>query len=78
MVRILAKVWEASGYLCSQRLKAALVQWLPWIRQRFDLTQSLEDQFLAISPRQMDRRLKPHKHMIPIKTDHWDVNTAGP
>ncbi len=38
MVRILAKVWEASGYLCSQRLKAALVHWLPWIRQHFELT----------------------------------------
>lgn len=49
MVRVLAKVWKASGYLCSQRLKAALVHWLPWIRQ----------------------------HLIPIKTDHWDVNTPG-
>jgi len=38
MVRILAKVWEASGYLCSQRLKAALVHWLPWIKQHFELT----------------------------------------
>ncbi len=95
MVKILAKVWEASGYLCSQRLKAALVHWLPWIRQRFELTQPLENQLLAISARQMDRRLKAYKHivkrrlygttrpgsllkqMIPIKTDHWDVNTPG-
>ena len=64
MVRILAKVWDASGYLCSQRLKAALVQWVPWIRQHFELSQSLEDQLLAISARQMDRRLKPHKRMV--------------
>lgn len=95
MVGILAKVWEAAGYLCSQRLKAALVHWLPWIRQRFELTQPLEDQLLAISARQMDRRLRAYKHivkrrlygttrpgsllkqMIPIKTDHWDVNTPG-
>ena len=95
MVRILAKVWEASGYLCSQRLKAALVHWLPWIRQHFELTQSVEDQLLAISARQMDRRLRATKHivkrrlygttrpgsllkqMIPIKTDHWDVNRPG-
>ena len=92
---ILAKVWEASGYLCSQRLKAALVHWLPWIRQHFELTQPLEDQLLAISARQMDRRLRETKHivkrrlygttrpgsllkqMIPIKTDHWDVNRPG-
>ncbi len=58
MVRVLAKVWEASGYLCSQRLKAALVPWLPWIKQHFELTQPLEDQLLAISARQMDRRLR--------------------
>ncbi len=95
MVRILAKVWEASGYLCSQRLKAALVHWLPWIRQHFELSQPLEIQLLAISARQMDRRLRATKHrakrrvygttrpgsllkqMIPIKTDHWDVNTPG-
>jgi hypothetical protein len=95
MVGILAKVWEASGYLCSQRLKAALVHWLPWIRQRFEPSQPLEDQLLAISARQMDRRLRATKHivkrrlygttrpgsllkqMIPIKTDHWDVNTPG-
>jgi len=42
MVRVLAKVWEASGYLCSQRLKAALVHWLPWIRQHFDLPQPFQ------------------------------------
>jgi len=88
-------VWEASGFLCSQRLKAALVHWLPWIKQHFELTQPLEDQLLAISARQMDRRLRATKHivkrrlygttrpgsllkqMIPIKTDHWDVNRPG-
>jgi hypothetical protein len=95
MVRMLAKVWEASGYLCSQRLKAALLHWLPWIRQHFNLSPQLEHQLLAISPRQMDRRLRAYKHivkrrlygatrpgsllkhMIPIKTDHWDVTTPG-
>ncbi len=95
MVEMLARVWEASGYLCSQRLKAALAHWLPWIRQRLELTPQLEHQLLAISPRQMDRRLRAHKrtlkrrlygttrpgsllkHMIPVKTDHWDVSTPG-
>ena len=95
MVRILAKVWQSSGYLCSQRLKAALVHWLPWIKQHFELTQPLEAQLLAISARQMDRRLRATKHivkrrlygttrpgsllkqMIPIKTNHWDVNRPG-
>lgn len=92
---MLAAIWEASGYLCGQRLKAALPHWLPWVRQRFRLTASLERHVLAISPRQMDRRLQPYKqrikrrlygttrlgsllkHMIPIKTDHWDVTKPG-
>src|SRR3972149_9318320 len=95
MVRMLAAIWEASGYLCGQRLKAAMPHWLPWVRRRFRLTASLERHVLAISPRQMDRRLHPYKqrikrrlygttrpgsllkHMIPIKTDHWDVTKPG-
>ena len=28
VIGILAQVWKACGYLCSQRLKAALPQWL--------------------------------------------------
>jgi hypothetical protein len=50
-IGILAKIWEASGYLCSQRLKAALPTWLPWARQRFRLSPTLERQLLRISPR---------------------------
>lgn len=64
MVGIVAKVWEASGYLCSQRLRAALGHWLPWIRQRFGLSPQLEDELLAISARQMDRRLRATKHSV--------------
>ena len=29
MIRVLAQVWEASGYLCSQRVQAALPQCCP-------------------------------------------------
>jgi hypothetical protein len=94
-IAVLTKVWEASGYLCSQRLKAALPQWLPWIKKHFDISAELQKQLLAISTRQMDRRLFLHKrtvkrrlygttrpgsllkHMIPIKTDHWDVTLPG-
>jgi hypothetical protein len=91
----LAKVWEASGYLCSQRLKAAIPQWLPWIKKHFKVNAQLEKDLLSISARQMDRRLSSHKHsvkrrlygttrpgsllkhMIPIKTEHWDVTLPG-
>ena len=55
------------------------------------LTPLIEQQLLRISPRQIDRRLREWKrrlygttrpgsllkHMIPIKTDHWDVTKSG-
>jgi hypothetical protein len=63
-ITTLAKVWEASGYLCSQRLKAALPQWLPWIKKHFAVDTKLAKELLAISARQMDRRLSPHKRTV--------------
>lgn len=63
-IATLAKVWQASGYLCSQRLKAALPQWLPWIKKHFEVNGKLEKELLEISARQMDRRLSPHKHTV--------------
>src|SRR5437879_11141417 len=55
----LAKVWEASGYLCSQRLKAALPQWLPWSKKHFEVGAELEKKLLGISGRHMHRGLYP-------------------
>jgi hypothetical protein len=63
-IGVLSRVWEASGYLCSQRLKAALPQWLTWIQKHFELSKELEKQLLTISARQMDRRLFPHKRTV--------------
>lgn len=95
LIAILAVIWEATGYLCSLRLKAALPLWLPWIRERFETDERAEKQLLSISARQIDRRLagrkkqvkrrmygrtKPGtllKHMIPIRTEHWDVHEPG-
>ena len=92
---MLTSIWEAAGYPWSVRLKALLPAWMPWIRKRFKLSPKIEKQLLAISPRQMDRRLaakknqqrrriygrtKPGyllKHHIPVKTDSWDVQSAG-
>lgn len=94
-IAVLAKVWEASGYLCSQRLKAALPQWFRWVKKHFEINGQLQNDLLAISARQIDRRLFLYKrnakrrlygttrpgsllkHMIPIKTDHWDVTLPG-
>lgn len=38
VIRLLAQVWEASGYLCGQRLKAAIPHWLPWLKRRAAVT----------------------------------------
>ena len=63
-VQALALLWEAAGFPWSVRLKALLPLWLPWLRQRITLTPEVERQLLAISPRQLDRRLKPHKSQL--------------
>ena len=64
VIRLLAQVWEASGYLYAQRLTAALPTWLPWLRRHARLTPTLEAQLVQISPRQIDRRLQARKHRI--------------
>jgi hypothetical protein len=92
---VLAWIWEQSGYLCATRLKAALPIWLPWVRQRRPLTPTVARHLLAISARQIDRRLQARKHrlkrrlygttrpgtllkhLVPLKTDHWDVTQPG-
>jgi hypothetical protein len=61
VIQVLAAIWEAAGYPWSVRLQALLPLWLPWARTRFRLTPPLEQQLLALSPRQMDRRLGPYK-----------------
>ena len=64
VIRLLAQVWEASGYLCAQRLTAALPHWLPWLKRRAAVTPALGAQLLRISPRQIDRRLRERKRRI--------------
>jgi hypothetical protein len=94
-IDLLAQLWVASGYLCAVRLKAALPQWLPWLRRRIALSPALARQLVTISARQIERRLQPRKqtlkrklygttrpgsllkHLIPVKTDQWDITQAG-
>ena len=63
-LRVLRAIWEAAGSPWSLRLKALLPLWLPWARRRFALAPAFEQQLLALSPRQMDRRLSPYKRQI--------------
>ncbi len=63
-IAALAAIWEAAGYPWSVRLKAMLPLWLPWLRQRRDVSAALEQELRAISPRQIDRRLAPRKRVL--------------
>ena len=65
VMQVLAAIWAAAGYPWSVRLKALLPLWLPWARPRYRLTPALERQLLALSPRQMDRRLQERKRQLP-------------
>jgi len=68
VVSILTAVWKAAGYPWSVRLKALLPNWMPWIRKRYRLSPEIEQQLLAMSARQMDRRLQPSKREQKRKT----------
>lgn len=61
VMAVLTAVWEAAGYPWSVRLKALLPRWMPWIRKRYRISPKLEQQLLAMSARQMDRRLQSRK-----------------
>jgi len=67
VISVLAAVWEAAGYPWSVRLKALLPSWMPWIRKRYRLSAKLEQQLLAMSARQMDRRLQSRKRQLKRK-----------
>ena len=64
VLSVLAAVWEAAGYPWSVRLKALLPLWLPWVRRRFRVPPEIERKLRGISPRQMDRRLRPRKTQL--------------
>jgi len=64
-LRVVEAVWKAAGHPWSERLKALLPLWLPWLRrQGHQLSAELEREILAISPRQIDRRLKDKKRRL--------------
>ena len=67
VISILEAIWEASDYLCSQRLKAALPLWIRWVKKRFYITAKLKQQLLSISPATIDRRLSLKRGRIKKK-----------
>ncbi|MEA3392346.1 MAG: hypothetical protein U9Q91_05155, partial [Candidatus Marinimicrobia bacterium] len=64
VISIIEAVWDASGYLWSQRLKTTLVLWMPWIQKQFLISPQEQAQLVSISPAQIDRRLQSKKQWI--------------
>lgn len=64
VVSVLQAVWEAAGYPWSVRLKALLPLWMPWVKKRYRPSAEVERQLLAISARQIDRRLRERKQRL--------------
>src|ERR1035441_1215039 len=54
-------IWQPAGYLCGQRLKEAIPQWLPALDKRLSLSAPTRQALLTISARQLDARLAPYK-----------------
>ena len=63
-VSALEAIWASAGYPWSVRLKALLPAWMPWAQRRLRLPPNLVRQVLAMSPRQMDRRLAARKRRL--------------
>jgi len=68
-------IWKASGYLCGQRLKQAIPDWLPSLEKRVSLSDKTRRQLLTISARQLDTRLKPYK--IALKRSFYSTTRPG-
>jgi len=64
-LRVIEGVWKAAGHPWSVRLKALLPLWLPWARAHLgSISPEVEREVLAISARQIDRRLAPKKRRL--------------
>jgi hypothetical protein len=65
LVSVLKAIWRAADYPWWVRLKALIPLWMPWVRKHFHLSAEVERQLLAMSARQIDRRLRPYKGAAP-------------
>ena len=71
----LREIWTAAGYPWSVRLKALLPLWLPWARRRLRLSAAVCALLQDISPRQIDRVLRPAKRTL--KTRRYGRTKPG-
>lgn len=61
VIWIIGEWWRAAGFLCGSRLKASLDLWLPSLKKRFPIDESVENELRKISPATIDRRLRTKK-----------------
>jgi hypothetical protein len=64
VVGTLRRIWEAAGYPWSLRLQALLPTWLPWATRRWTIARDVTAKLQTMSPRQMDRCLRPFKNEL--------------
>ena len=57
----LKALWEAMGYMCSKKIKAALPHWLPYYE---GIDEKTKRSLLAMSASTIDRLLKPYRKMF--------------
>ena len=91
--RALQLVWKQTYFMCSKHLKAAMAEWLPYIKAAYpaSFTDDIEKRLLKVSSATIDRILKPCKankgksltnpggfrDEIPIQTNIWNVTKPG-
>jgi hypothetical protein len=63
-ISILEDLWEVAGYPWSERFKAMIPLWMPWIRKQYDVDSTTRKEMVSISARQMDRRLARKRSQI--------------
>ena len=52
----LKRIWFAADQMCSKKLKAAILLWLPYYEQEYGLLpESAKTQLVAVSARSIDR-----------------------
>lgn len=59
VVKVLEVIWEAADFPWSMRLKAMIPLWLPHLGKQARVTPAIIAALATISPRTIDRRLKP-------------------
>ena len=95
-VKALRYIWKQTKYMNSRNLHAAIPEWLNSVRMHYPagaLGEGVVEKLLSISPRTIDRVLKPHraawrrkggtkpgsllKTQIPIQGAVWDIAEPG-